>query len=222
MYQPPEPPEILYAPCTPRIYGTCELIGKAKDETGTLTFKSRLDEGDQQLLLATLNSSSYLNQPIVVKLVSGSYSQQVHEHLAAKGLAPKLYGYAKVDGAPTAYVMEYLDPSEWETLHRSMNENSTVLFRTELRKALEDIVSALKSKNYVHGDLRPNNIMIRKDLSKQPLGLMVVDFDWAGEASKVYYPAERNPEITGIKWPGEAGGKIESDHDWKLISSWLQ
>jgi len=198
------------------------LIGKAKDETGTLTFKSRLYEAGQQLLLATLNSSSsYSNQPVVVKLVSRSYSQQVHEHLAAKGLAPKLYGYTKVDGAPTAYVMEYLDPSEWETLHRFMNASSTVLSRTELRKALEDIVRALKSNNYVHGDLRPNNIMIRKDLSKQPLGLMVVDYDWAGEASKVYYPAERNPEIEGIKWPGEAGGKIENGHDWKLISSWL-
>ena len=197
------------------------MIGKPKDETGTLTFKSRLDEAGQQLLLATLNSPSYSNQPVVVKLVSRSYSQQVHEHLAAKGLAPKLYGYAKVDGAPTAYVMEYLDPTEWETLHRFMNASSTVLSRTELRKALEDIVSALKSKNYVHGDLRPNNIMIRKDLSKQPLDLKVIDYDWAGEASKVYYPAERNPEIAGIKWPGEAGGKIENGHDWKLISSWL-
>jgi len=142
--------------------------------------------------------------------------------LAAKGLAPKLYGYAKVDGAPTAYVMEYLDRSEWETLHRFMNASSTVLSRAELRKALEDIVSALKSKNYVHGDLRPNNIMIRKDLSKQPLGLMVVDFDWAGEASKVYYPPGRNPEIKGIKWPGKAGGKIEDGHDWELITSWLR
>ena len=197
------------------------MIGKPKDETGTLTFKSRLDEAGQQLLLATLNSPSYSNQPVVVKLVSRSYSQQVHEHLAAKGLAPKLYGYAKVDGAPTAYVMEYLDPSEWETLHRFMNASSTVLSRTELRKALEDIVRALKSKNYVHGDLRPNNIMIRKDLSKQPLDLKVIDYDWAGEASKVYYPAERNPEIAGIKWPSEAGGKIENGHDWKLISFWF-
>jgi len=90
----------------------------------------------------------------------------VHEHLVAKELAPNLYGYTKMDGTPTAYVMEYLDPSEWETLYRSMNENSTVLFCTELQKALEDIVSALKSKNYIHNDLQPNNIMIYKDLLK--------------------------------------------------------
>ena len=181
MSQPPEPSKIQFTPCTPRIYRICKLIGKSKDETGTLTFESKLYKANQQLLLATLNSSSY--------------SQQVHKHLAAKGLAPKLYGYAKVDGAPTAYVMEYLDPSEWETLHRFMNASSTVLSCTELWKALEDIVRALKSKNYVHDDLQPNNIMICKDMSKQPLGLIVVDYNWAGEARKMYYPAERNPDI---------------------------
>jgi len=63
--------------------------------------------------------------------------------------------------------MEYLDRSEWETLNIFMNTSSIVLSRAELRKALEDIVSALKSKNYVHGDLRANNIMIQKDLSKR-------------------------------------------------------
>ena len=214
MSQPPEPPEISFVPRTPRIYRTCKLIGNPIEPT--LTFESKLDE---RLFLAIL--SSHPDQRVFVKLVSGHYSQQVHEHLAAKGLAPKLYGYAKVDGAPTAYIMEYLDPSEWETLHMFMTKSSTVLSHTELRKALEGIVDALRSKNYVHGDLRPNNIMIRKNLSKQPLDLMVIDYDWAGKASEVYYPAERNPEIKGIKWPGKAGGKIENGHDWKLISSWL-
>jgi len=63
--------------------------------------------------------------------------------------------------------MEYLDRSEWEALDRFMNTSSTVLSRTELRKAPEAIVSALKSKNYVYGDLWPHNIMIYKDLLKQ-------------------------------------------------------
>jgi len=63
--------------------------------------------------------------------------------------------------------------------------------------------------------------MIWKNLSKQPLDLIVIDYDWAGKASEVYYSAEQNPEIKGIKWPGEAGGKIENGHDLKLISFWL-
>ena len=35
--RPPEPSKIRFSPCTSRMYGTCELIGKQKDETGTLT-----------------------------------------------------------------------------------------------------------------------------------------------------------------------------------------
>jgi len=36
--------------------------------------------------------------------------------MADTGLAPRLYGYAEVEGAPTAYVMEYLDPCVWGTI----------------------------------------------------------------------------------------------------------
>ena len=80
-----------------------------------------------------------------------------------------------------------------------MNASSTVLSYTKLRKALEDIVRALKSKNYVYGDLWPNNIMIHKNLLKQPLDLIVIDYNWIGEISKVYYFIEQNPEIAAIK-----------------------
>ena len=102
---------------------------------------------------------------------------QVYEHLAAQGLAPKLYGYTKVDGIPTAYIIEYLDLSKWETLYRFMNGRPVVLSCTDLWKVLEDIVRALKSKNYIYSNLWPNNIMIHKDLSKQPLSLIVVDYN---------------------------------------------
>ena len=63
--------------------------------------------------------------------------------------------------------MEYLDQSEWETLNRFMNTSSIVLSCTELQKVSKAIVSVLKFKNYVYGDLWPNNIMIWKDLPKQ-------------------------------------------------------
>jgi len=60
--------------------------------------------------------------------------------------------------------MEYLDQSEWETLDIFMNTSSIVLSSTKLQKVPKAIVSALKSKNYVHGNLWYNNIMIWKDL----------------------------------------------------------
>jgi len=42
------------------------------------------------------------------------------------------------------------------------------------------------------------------------MDLKIVNFDWAGEAGQVYYPAEWNREI---QWPGKAEGLIEQDHD---------
>jgi len=138
--------------------------------------------------------------------------------LAAHGLAPKLYGTAKVDGAPTAYVMEYLDPSAWQTLHQFLISNAAALGHGHLEKALQNIVARLNDKEYVHGDLRTNNIMIWKDSPHESPDLRVVDFDWAGKRNQVCYPADRN---TNIKWPGKAGGLIQDGHDWELASSWL-
>ena len=83
---------------------------------GTLTFVSRPNDAYQRLFLATLSSPSISDLQVLVKLVSRSYSQDVHKHMADIGLAPKLYGYAEVKGAPTAYVMDYINPSIWHTL----------------------------------------------------------------------------------------------------------
>jgi hypothetical protein len=47
--------------------------------------------------------------------------------------------------------------------------------------------------------------------------IKIIDFDWSGKASEVYYPATRNDEIV---WPGKAGGPIEQDHDCKLVNIW--
>ena len=58
------------------------------------------------LFLATLTSSSISGLQVLVKLVPRSHSQ-----VSSK------YGYTEVDSAPTAYVMEHLDPSTWQTLY---------------------------------------------------------------------------------------------------------
>jgi len=134
-------------------------------------------------------------------------------------LAPKLYGYAEVEGAPTAYVMEYLDPCAWETLHQFLKSDAAAMDRTQLQEALDGIIGKLELKNYVHGDLRSNNIMIRTNVKEKSVDLRVIDFDWAGEAGQVCYPAERNREI---QWPGEAGGAIEQDHDSKMVDFWMK
>ena len=215
-----KPCEILFAPSTPRIYESCTLLDPAGGE-GSLTFVSRPNDTYQRLLLANLSSPSIPSLQVLVKLVSRSYSRDVHKHMADKGLAPKLYGYAEVKGAPTAYVMEYLDPSVWQTLYQlsKPKDKPNKPMTNQLQDALEKIIAALDEKKYVHGDLRSNNIMIRTDVMDKSVDLKVVDFDWAGKAGQVYYPAERNREI---QWPGEAGGLIEQDHDSKMVDSWMK
>ena len=141
--------------------------------------------------------------------------------MADNGLALKLYGYPEVKGAPTAYVMEYLDPSVWQTLYQLSKSKNKPRKPTvsQLRGALQEIITALDEKSYVHGDLRSNNIMIRTDVMDKSVDLRVIDFDWAGEAGQVRYPAEWNREIW---WPGEAGGPIDQDHDSKMVDFWLK
>ena len=144
-------------------------------------------------------------------------STRCPQHIADTGLAPKLYGYAAVKGAPTAYVMEHLNPSVWQTLYQLLKPEDKPT--NQLQDALEKIIAALDEKKYVHGDLRSNNIMVRTDVMDKYVDLKVIDFDWAGNAGQVHHPAERNREI---QWPGEAGGPIEQDHDLKMVDSWMK
>ena len=211
-----EPPKISFAPSTPRIYTSCTLLEPAGEE-GTLTFVSRPNDGYQRLFLATLKSPSIPGLQVLVKLVPRSYSRDVHKHMADNGLAPKLYGYAEADGAPTAYVMEYLDPPTWQTLYQFFESDTAAVDPTQLQEAVEGILKMLDTKDYVHGDLRTNNIMIQTN--EKCVDLKVIDFDWAGKAGEVCYPAERN---TDIQWPGEAGAPILKEHDSEMVDSWLR
>ena len=147
-----EPPKISFAPLTPRIYDLCTLFEpELNGEVGLLTFVSRPNDGYKRLFLANLTSSSIPGLQVLVKLVPRSYSQEVHKHMADNGLAPKLYGYAEVDGVPTAYVMEHLDPPTWQTFFES---DTSAVDPTQLQEAVESILKTLDSKDHVHGDLR--------------------------------------------------------------------
>ena len=45
---------------------------------------------------------------------------------------------------------------------------------------------------FVHGDLRPPNIIITNN------GPQIIDFDWAGKIGIACYPVDINPEVD---WP---------------------
>ena len=167
----------------------------------------------------------------LVKLVQGGYGAGVQQTLAKEGLAPILYGSATVEGAPTAYVMEHLSPHElgqskgWVTLFTFMQgwspqEDHKVKIDERLRK----VVALMEMSGLVHGDLRPNNIMLELKEDGSPVELddggvhlKVVDFDWAGPVNLAKYPKCRNK---GVIWPGVDGEAIEAGHDGQMLKSW--
>jgi len=114
---------------------------------------------------------------------------------------------------------DYILPPSRLVPFPAFKSDAAAMDRTQLQEALDGIIGKLESKNFVHGDLRSNNIMIRTNVKEKSVDLRVIDFDWAGEAGQVCYPAERNREI---QWPGEAGGPIEQDHDSKIVDFWMK
>ncbi|KAJ8522090.1 hypothetical protein ONZ45_g1304 [Pleurotus djamor] len=169
--------------------------------------------------------------PIFAKMVPKSYGMNVHVLLANHGYAPRLFGKSSLAGAPTLYVMEFLqDRDGWMTLYDFEDFLEEVDYshpdetRTRIRTALDAILSLLKANDMVHGDLRSNNIMIQCDQDRAPLldggdqvSLKVIDFDWAGEAGKVSYSPLRNDDL---QWPAKIGEPILPKHDRELVNYW--
>jgi len=48
---------------------------------------------------------------VLVKPVYGHFGDEVHLLLPGNNLAPQVHATSKVEGAPKAYVLEYLGPS---------------------------------------------------------------------------------------------------------------
>ena len=160
---------------------------------------------------------------LLVKLVDPKwYSEEAHRALADVGLAPLLHGTARVPGAPSAIIMEYLDPSSgWTTLQAYVETHREIKVDTR-HPALVELLKTMREKKVVHGDLRPNNIMCRVrpegGTEGRELEIKVVDFDWAGKLGSARYPAIMNP---AIKWPGMPGDLIGEDDDGTLLGGTL-
>ncbi|KAF8650730.1 hypothetical protein AX16_005103 [Volvariella volvacea WC 439] len=214
---------------------------------GTLTVPS--DSTPQADLPSSSPREGFTRLPVVVKLVARhqSYGSYVQQCLARHGFVPRLYKESVRPGAPTAYIMQDLG-SNWITLfelskkyllrHRVGRDTSGIVAAKEgIEIAMQEILEVMESDGVVHGNLRPNNIMIqvedivpvlselrensgRKRKGELAARLKVIDFDWAGKAGEVWYTPCRNEVIGGIEWPGIAGGLIEAGHDRVLVESW--
>ena len=136
----------------------------------------------------------------MIKFVRGKYSCQVHEHLAAKGLAPKLLHFQGLLCSWKVVIMEYI----------RANKNILFLDWQICLTQVKTILAVLAEEKYVRGDLRTPNL-VYNDTTKT---IMVLEYDISGREGSVVYPFDLN--MIEIQWPeGVGGGGQEAtpEHD---------
>ncbi|KAN0086294.1 hypothetical protein V8E55_007428 [Tylopilus felleus] len=137
----------------------------------------------------SVNRHSYLAKSssgdLVIKLTKG-YSRILHAFCADLGCAPKLYGYDRLPGGIIAVAMEHI---QGELIAPS----SDPLLQAKWASELHEMVGKIHGVEYVHGDLRPPNIMHASVQDR----LMLLDFDWGGKVGEAHYPhTQLTPELT--------------------------
>ena len=184
--------------------------------------------------------SGPLQTDCVAKLVYRHYGVAVHQALyhkpeapnpqalnwEAPTFAPRLRGCSSLPGIQACvYIMDFLRPPTfvlpgWYTLANVRIKAMVAKKVDVIYPVLKNIVNRLFNLGLVHGDLRPNNLMIKmKDCAfmVEPVEIKVVDFEWADKVDIARYPQSRNEDIG---YPGKPGGLIGRNDDLYMIDKW--
>lgn len=136
------------------------------------------------------------DQKQVVKILARDYPEDLHKQLQVLQAAPPLLSCAQLPGGFTVVRYEYLDPSVgWQCLADldslvDLTENEMDALGEAYRGAVQKLHTCLGGKA-VHGDLRANNVLIRR-LGPGQFEVRLIDLDWGGESGKARYPAFLN------------------------------
>ena len=138
-------------------------------------------------------------QKVVVKF-SRKYGLNAHEELAKSNLAPEVISHETLAGGWNAVVMKKVDGTAVSDL-TSVSQ--------ETKNGLKEVLQVLRNANFVHGNLRPQNILVTGDQH-----VCVIDFDWAGLAGEAHYPSDINLDPT-CGWHQDVApfGLIDVEHD---------
>lgn len=92
--------------------------------------------------------------------------------------------------------------------------------RDQLRPEVIKLIEGLHKEGYVHGDLWDANFLVSTDGGTEPL-FKLIDFDWAGVAGMVRYPANVNRDDV-VRPEGAIDGQlIEKVHDMEMLDQFL-
>ena len=156
------------------------------------------------------------NATVAVKFTR-MYSTEVHEFLAQKNMAPKLFNISEMECGGKVIEMEYI---HGKILHECQQSLSTAQ-KQNVRHRLISTVQDMATSKFVHGDLRRPNIMIRnEDISSPSPTPIIIDFDWAGTQGQAKYPSSLNNNVV---WPVGATPRavIMCDHDREMVENSL-
>lgn len=142
------------------------------------------------------------------------YNADVHKFCFDQGFAPELIKIDNIENTDFKFViMEHLDGfNVISDIWHKLKEKEKI----ELKKKILDIVKMMHDNNFVHGDLRFENIMAKLN-SDEKWVVKFIDFDWTGYDGEAEYPQFLNKKIP---WHNDVQqlGKIFHDHDDHLIN----
>lgn len=144
------------------------------------------------------------DQDVIVKFIWRRYGLDAHKKLAELNMAPQCLYSESLPGKWTVVVME-----------RIVNGMMVNKPNDALKKSLCDALQTLHSLGFVHGDLRPQNILALPDKS-----IRILDFDWCGPVGEAKYPADINLSAEcGWHKGVTSGGFVLKEHDEYQISA---
>ena len=145
---------------------------------------------------------------IIVKFTR-RYSIELHAFCAERGHAPGILGFGPIPGGWFGIAMDYMSQSANPSLSPRLAD-----LRNKWIGDLQELMNSFHENGLVHGDLREPNLIC--DGNK----IMIVDFDWGGQAGMTSYPCGNlNPELTDGRTSDD--GKITIADDIRTLGNTL-
>ena len=209
------PASLLYVPRDPRVQvartarvlaaiaSTVDELKKYYSEPGRVPYLREYNSGTLENVkemkeIPWLFEGKLKGEAVVIKFSPSYYGEEVHRHLADQGLTPKLHMSKKLCGGWYALVMAKVEGSRLQ-----LNVTKPV------KEALKYALDTMHKEDYVHGDVRPQNILVVNDSR-----VCLLDFDWAGKKDTVRYPVALNMSRSSVWHPDvKPGGLITKEHD---------
>ena len=164
-------------------------------QVGDVCFKyvSKLTDAKTVFKVQLLDTSRF-----AVLKIARTYNIEMHRWCAERGLAPPVIAYMNVDGRHLL-LMEYAE--SFQVVRRFTDDYTSALILEKL--------NILHAGGWVHGDCRPNNILISNDWQT----VWFIDFDFSGKEDASVYPPFLN--MADIYWADGVsfGLPLRREHD---------